>query len=1062
MKISNFKTQKKSRMVMLFTLSLFSLFVFTTNGYAQNIVKGIITDEGTGEPLPGVSILVKTTQNGTITSIDGKYQISAKESDILVFSYIGMKSKETKVGNRHTINVVMEDNVASLNEVIVVGYGTQKKQSLTGAISAVKGETLLTAPSTNVSSLLGGRLPGISSIQTSGEPGDDQASLRIRGSQTSVTYIVDGMPRSIDDIDPNDIASVSVLKDGASAAVYGLNAAGGVVIITTKKGNEGKTQITYDGQFGISMNANFPKFMNGPQFANYYNMANMMDKLANGDISNRNEYSPVFTSANVEAMLNNDPTDGWDNVNYINKVFGTGINQKHNISMQGGSESMKYYASIGYMGQDGNIDNFNYKRYNLRTNLETNVGSGFKVILGISGDVSKRNTPGYSSGGTDSGDSEEGYLSIAHQAIMMHPYLPEKWNSLYTSTLSNNTSLANSPLAAIYQSGYKKTDNFDLATNLTISYDIPWVKGLSLKGTGSYDYSTSHNKNLDTPYNTYDYNLSSGDYKLAPDPRGYTVNYLGEGQYSTRQLVGQFSINYANKIGLNNIEAMALVEARDWKCNSLSAYAKNVPISSIAELGLGKAADSPIGGYSDATRTSGYVFRLKYDYDNKYLAEFSGRYDGSYKFAGNVSNKRWGFFPALSLGWRISREDFMKKFPFLDDLKIRASVGLLGNDDVSAYSFLSTYSFGGKRIIGGSTESSVYSTSIADPYLGWSKTLSSNIGFDFTIWGGMLGMEFDAFYNYTYDILTEMGNDVAPSMGGYYFTYENYNKIDVKGIDALITHHNKFNILGKPFVYGISANVTFAKNRYLRYPDSPNTQEWSKVTGTCVDMVSGWTAEGLYRTEDDITNSAWYGTRPNLGDIKYKDLNGDGVIDELDKSRIGRSNRPELTFGLNLNGSWHGFDFNAQFVGGALFDVSLTGTYYNGYDDNTIWTQTFKEGANSPLYLVKNAYSIDNPNGKYPRITLSQTGHGGDNGLASTFWFRDGKYIRLKSAQLGYSLPTNWILKAGIKKARIFIEGSNLFTIDGLPDGVDPESPAVNNGYYPQQRTIMGGLTLNF
>lgn len=1032
-----------------------------TDSYAQGFIKGVVKD-ASGNSLPGVSVTVKGTVGGGITDLYGKYSINASNKDVLVFSYVGMKNQEVQVGGRKVINVIMHDDVASLDEVVVVGYGTQKKQSLTGAVSAIKGDELLKTPSTNVSSLLGGRLPGISSIQTSGEPGDDQASLRIRGSLNSVAYIVDGMPRSINDIDPQDIASVSVLKDGASAAVYGLSAGGGVIIITTKKGKEGKTRVTYDGQFGVSMNANFPKFMNGPQFADYYNMADMMDKLASGAISSRQDYTPVFTRANVEAMLNGDPTDGWDNVDYIKKVFGTGFNQKHNLTMQGGNTDMNFFVSLGYMDQQGNIDKFSYKRYNLRTNLEAKVGNGFKINLGLSGNVVNRNTPGYASGGTDAGDTEEGFLSISHQTIMMHPYLPEMYNGLYTSTLSNNTSLANSPLAAIYQSGYKKTDSFDLQTNLSVQYDVPWVKGLTLKAVGSYDYDTSHNKNLDTPYKTYHMDLSTGTYSLTSDPRGYTVNYLGEGQYSTRQLVGQGSIVYVRSFGKNNIDAMALLEVRDWKCNSLSAYAKNIPLAELPELGLGTAADSPIGGYSDATRTAGYVFRLKYDYDNKYLAEFSGRYDGSYKFAGNVSNKRWGFFPSLSLGWRLSNENFMKQFKFLDDLKLRASVGLLGTDDVPAYSFLSTYSFGGKRILNGSAESSVYTSAVADPYLGWAKTLSSNLGFDLTMWGGRLGIECDAFYNYTYDILTAMGGNQSPSMGGYYFTYENYNKIDVKGLEVTLNHRNHFLLSGKTFNYGIAGNVTYAKNRYLRYPDSPNTQEWSKVTGTCADMVSGWIAEGLYRTEDEITNSAWYGTRPNLGDIKYKDLNGDGKIDDLDKSRIGRSNRPELTFGLNLNGSWNGFDFNAQFVGGALFDVSLTGTYYNGYDDNTIWTQTFKEGANSPLFLVKNAYSIDNPNGSFPRITLSQTGHGGDNGLASTFWFRDGKYVRLKSAQLGYTFPAVWMAGAGIQKLRLFVEGSNLFTIDRLPAGIDPESPGVNNGYYPQQRTLMGGITITF
>ena len=246
------------------------------------------------------------------------------------------------------------------------------------------------------------------------------------------------------------------------------------------------------------------------------------------------------------------------------------------------------------------------------------------------------------------------------------------------------------------------------------------------------------------------------------------------------------------------------------------------------------------------------------------------------------------------------------------------------------------------------------------------------------------------------------------------------------------------------------------------YTDSANDPSWRKNVGTSVDGYDVWEASGLFRSEDEITKSAWYNTRPNIGDIKYVDKNGDGVINEQDKARVGRTNRPKMTFGLNLGGSWNGFDCNLQFTGGLFFDVSLTGTYYNNNDDNTVWTQTFKEGANSPLWLVQKAWSVDNPNGTYPRLTLSQTGHGGDNGMASTFWLRNGNYIRLKSAQLGYSFPQTWMSAIGIQKVRLFVEGSNLFTIDSLPQGIDPESPRVNNGYYPQQRTFMGGVSITF
>ena len=389
-------------------------------------------------------------------------------------------------------------------------------------------------------------------------------------------------------------------------------------------------------------------------------------------------------------------------------------------------------------------------------------------------------------------------------------------------------------------------------------------------------------------------------------------------------------------------------------------------------------------------------------------------------------------------------------------------MGLLGNDAVSAYSFLSTYSFAGNRVFNGNIYSSLYTSSVANPELTWSKTRTSNLGFDLTLWDGKLGLEFDWFYNLNYDILASMAGDKAPSMGGYFHSVANHDRYANYGLEWTVSHRNKFQLAGKPFQYGASLNMTYAKSKWLRYLDQPNMQEWRKRVGTSVDACDVWIADGLFRSEEEIDNSAWYGSRPNVGDIKYRDINGDGKIDEQDRARIGRSNRPEIMMGLNLNASWNGFDLNMQFTGGFKFDVSMLGTYYNYCDDNTIWTQTFKEGANSPLWLVQDAYSIDNPNGKYPRITLSNVTHGGDNGLASTFWMRNGNYIRLKTAQLGYTLPKQWLRAINIERVRLFVEGSNLFTIDSLPTGIDPESPGVNNGYYPQQRTFLGGINITF
>ncbi len=1056
------------KIILKLSLALAVLLMPVLPSFAQGTLRGKVTD-AMGGAIPGVTVLVKGTSHGTTTGLDGQYSMTASKGDVIEFSCLGLTTEERRWDGRSPINVQMQEDALYLDDVVVVGYGTAKKETLTAAVSAIKGDELLKAPATNVSQVLAGKLPGISSVQESGEPGLDQASLRIRGSVYGVAYVVDGFPvENINDIDPADIESVSVLKDGASAAVYGLQAAGGVIIITTRKGDKGKTRITYNGSVGASMNANFPQFMNGPQFAYYYNVAQMMDQLANGEIANSSDYVPYFTQKNIQAMR--DGTDGWDNVDYISKVFGTGITQKHNVTVQGGSDKTRFFTSVGLMDQKGNIDKFNYRRYNIRTNIEGDLSKHLSYKVGVSGVLGVRSTPAFLSGGSDSGSTEVGWFSIARQVVQMHPYLPEKYDGYYTGAVQDNQSFLVSPLAAIYESGYKKTRSVSAAVNASLTWNVPFVPGLSLKASGSYDFSVSYNKNLSTPY-TMMQRVRTEDgweWKQRTDNPHVSnnVNNLGEGVVFSQQLVGQASANYVNSFGKNHVDLMALAEIRDYKGNGLAGYAQALPFNSLPELSNGVASNSPVSGWSGTSRSLGFVFRARYDYAEKYLAEVTGRYDGSYKFAG-MSKTRWGFFPSVSLGWRLSKESFLSGVSWLDDLKLRASVGLLGNDSVSEYAFLSTYAkssnvaygqLGGANVIA----PSYYTDGIANQDLTWEKTRSWNVGVDFSLWKGLLGMEIDGFYNYTYDMLTYQYTGFPSSMGGYYPTWVNHNAIDTKGVDILITHKNHFDLLGDPFYYEVTGSLTYSKTRWLVYNDDPNIVDWRKRVGTTVGSILCWQADGLFRSEEEIDQASWYGTRPNVGDIKYVDLNGDGKIDEDDKGYFGRSNRPELTYGLNLNFNWKGIDFNAQFTGGALFDVSLTGTYYNDNDDNTIWTQTFKEGGNSPLFLVQNAYSEFNPDGTFPRLTLSKTNHGGDNGLSSTFWIRDGSYVRLKTAQLGYSLPAKWISKVGLQAFRVFVEGQNLFTIDGLPEGIDPESPGVNNGYYPQQRLLMGGITLTF
>jgi TonB-linked outer membrane protein, SusC/RagA family len=1036
-----------------FILAFIALMFFSVSAFAQQkTVNGTVSDNS-GEPLAGAYVVVKGTTNATMTGNDGKYSIKCKVGDVLTYTYLGMTDQNIAVGARDVINVTLAPAATSIEEVVVVGYGQQKKTTLTGSVSQISGDELIKAPSTNVSSLLGGRVSGIASVQESGQPGADQASITIRGSRYDVTYIVDGMPRSLDEVDPNDIATVSVLKDASAAAVYGLKSAGGVIIITTKKGDQGKNTISYNGSYGISTNANFPKFLNAEQFAWYYNKASEMDG-----------YDPVFTQQEVALMTNGDDSDGWGDTDWIGKVFGIGKNQKHNISVQGGTDKFRYFASIGYLGQQGNIKNYLYDKFNIRTNIESQINEDLKLTVGISGQTDRTSQPGFSSGGSE---SDATWMSVARQAIASLPYLPMTYDGLPVAS-KNSYGQGSSPIAAVEESGYNKNQGYDLQTNLELEYKIPSIIGLTAKVVGSYDHGYSTSKILATPYYVMVANLPTDgstniNYIKSLDVRGTSYNTLGEGLSQYTQAIGNASLEYVKTIAEDHhIDLMALGEIRQYDFNGFAAYGKNLPFAELPELSFATPNDSPISGYSGKTRSLGFVSRIRYDYADKYLFEFTGRLDGSYKFAGNVAGKRYGFFPAVSLGWRMSEEHFIKdNLPQINNLKLRASLGELGSDSVSEYSFLNQYSFDNPLYINGTRNNALYTSGLANPNLTWEHIRSYNFGIDVGLWNDILTFSIDGFYNYNYDILQYMGGSYPPSMGGYYPSYENYSATDSKGVDIVIGHKNTIGSGKDAFTYGVNLNISYAYSRWLKYPDSVNTPDYQCLTGKETGIMLGWIADGLYQSEEEIDNSPWpFGQRPRVGDIKYEDLNGDGVVEYADKAFVGRTNRPELSAGLNLSAAWMGFDLNMLLTGAALFDISLTGTYYNGNDDNTIFTSTFKEGGNSPVYLVEQAWREDNANGTYPRLSVNSPTN--NNGLASTFWFRDGKYLRLKTVQLGYTIPKSITEKIGSSNIRIYLDGSNLFTLSGLPQGIDPESPGVNNGYYPQQRTFMAGISLTF
>jgi TonB-linked SusC/RagA family outer membrane protein len=1032
------------RLILFFILGsvCFSAFAQQTS-----ITGKVINPEG--NPVPGASVMLKGTTIGTFSNDEGVFFISGKIGDALLITSINYAPAEVTITSNN-FTVRLAPGGQSLSEVIVVAYGTQRRGNITGAISSITDKEILKAPPVGITSVLGARVAGVSMLQQSGQPGSDAASLLVRGE--SATYIVDGVVRSINEIDPNEIESISVLKDASSASIYGLNATS-VVIVTTKKGAGQKLNITYNGTYGTSQNADQLKWLDGPGYAYYYNLARTLD----GDPT-------VFNEEVVQKMK--DGVDGWGNTDWYGKTFGVGDNQSHNVTASGGNEKVRFFTSIGAFSQNGNVDQFNFDRYNLRANIDANISKSFKMTMGFSGRVENRNAPGYSANPDD-------WHNIPQQAVRALPYVPEKITidgvEYYTAT--NTASSPVSPIASIYNSGYVRSNNNYIQSNFTLEYFAPWLKGLSLKFMGAYDKSFQFTKLLDIPFVTMLAALPSASttalsYSAFADNSGNTS--LTESASNSTNVVTQSSVNFDRAFGKHKITFLGLAETRNAFSNNLGATGYGLDFLALDELnkitnlsGNGSQVIPVLSGTSGQSRLVGLVGRINYNFSEKYLAEISLRRDGSYLFSG-MNGSRWVSLPSGSLGWRIDKEKWFHSDK-ISTLKLRGGVGKTATSAVSPFQYMNLMTLSSNAVvIGGSSQSMIFSSTLGNPSLTWAKALSYNGGFDLVAWNGLLGLEFDAFYKYQYALLAGVSGSYPPSMGGYFFTTANVNKIGYRGVDFTLSHNNRIG----DFRYGAKLVGTYTKRTWLYYAgDSPNTPDYQKLTGKEVGSQFGFVALGLFQSQDEIDNSPTIdGSKVLPGYIRYKDLNGDGKISYAqDMAYVGKSAYPKFQSSLNLYGDWKGFDFDILFLSGLGRDVALTGVYTatgsEGVMDNTVFTTLFNHRGNSPVFLAENSWTPDHTNAEFPRLSLVTVSS--NNAYSSTFWYRSGDYLRLKSFQLGFTFPKKIMQTAGIEKFRIFIQGSNLFTLSGLSKyNIDPEEPGVNNGYYPQQKTFSCGVNL--
>lgn len=1047
---------------MLFVLGCLIFLICSANTHAQSNVRGSVKDLK-GESLIGVNVMVKGTGQGTITDGNGEFNLSVSNRNaVLEFSYVGFKTQEISLQGKTLLNVIMAEDTEVLDDVVVVGYGTQKKVSLTGSVAQINSKEIIKTPAGNISNALAGRLPGLVARQNSGQPGSNSSNIRIRGLSTtgdsSPIFIVDGIQRDFKNLDPNEIESISILKDASSAAIYGVQGAGGVVLITTRRGSIQKPQITVSSEVAYHQNTDFPKFLNGPDYVKYYNKARELDGL-----------TPEYSEDLYNKLVNGDPKGKVANTDWFKEIMKNGaFTHHHNVKVTGGTERAKYFVSLSHLNEGAIVDKIDFKRYNLCSNLDVNLDHGFSLGVDLSARKEQRNTGMYPL------ENQE-WNNLLTYAARTLPIVPIMYNDMYTSASFNNRTYTN-PVAFNKKGGYNKSVMNVLLSSISLGWDVPWIQGLKLNVKYSYDKDYTTNKSWRKPFKLNHYDYNTGKYTIHSasigDPQTQT---LSNSVYQAERKTFQSSINYARTFGKNEIDFLLLYEQSEYNKDFLSGSVQDFDLTTLHEINRGKnllgGADAKVGhalsGNSDLFHRAGYVSRLNYNYDNRYLLTLTARYDGSLRFP--VDN-RWGLFPGASVGWRISEEDFFKNLDTpIKNLKLRASIGKLGNDRIDTYAYLSlmnpnppTVYFGNKEWI------SIYTTGAANKNITWETTDTYNVGLDFMLNKDVFGMELDYFYKLTNDILIGPGSIYPPSLGGYVPSRINGGKVSNKGFEIVLSHRYQIGGLN----YSIRGNMSWSRNKVLRLNESPNIPDSQRIIGRKLGQKLGYIAEGLFQSEEEIMNSPTLGhlDKSNIrpGDIKYKDINGDGKITPgQDYAFVGDNNFPELMYGINLDVDWKNFDFSLFFQGAGICDIALSGWYYvndpkkTNVVDNTQYTRVFYGNGNSPYFLVENSWMKPGDKTEFTRLTTQLNGN--PNGWPSSWWLRDGSYIRLKNIQIGYTLRNQVIRNWGLDNIRISLTGMNLYTWSKLKKyGLDPEMPDVSNGYYPQQRIYQMGVSLTF
>lgn len=1049
----------KLRTYLLGLLAL--LCLLPSVAFAQNIrVEGQVKDE-TGEPMIGVSVKVVGSGTGVVTDLKGNFVLpSVSPSANLEFSYIGYVTLKQKANRRMAVK--MKPDTQNLEEVVVIAYGQQKKVTITGAVSAVGGDELLKAPVANVANALQGKLPGISVVQPSGMPGDDAPTIRVRGTgslnSAEPLVLVDGVERSFGQIDPNEIEDISILKDASATAVFGVRGANGVILVTTKRGSVGKASVTVSASTAVQQISKFVDFADSYTYGKMWNYTAITDALpmsqwpASPTIADYTPYADTGIRFNQEVMEHfrtGDMPTTFPNINWTDYLMKNAAWQEQvNVNVKGGTEKMKYFVSAGFLNQNSlfktfgtnDDETFKYKRFNYRANLDIDVSKYSQLALTLGGRVQNRNILG---GG-------EGFIFRYLQGAT--PYAGSGVDELGRHIISDNNIVGpydRDALSNFYNLGYVSQStnvlNLDLQYKLDMSFLTP---GLDFKIKGSYNTEYTAQKDRHNGYGTgivYVATLSEGKEVLRKENITWPLPY-SEGKWGSRNWYAEASLNYARKFGKHNVGALLLYNQSKtyYPWDSDNSLYKSIP-----------------KGYV------GLVGRVTYDYDTRYMVDFNIGYNGSENFA---EGKRYGVFPSFSVGWIPSSEKFWEPIKsVIGYLKLRGSWGRVGNDNTNGARFLylpgawqfyqgsmttNPQSRGANFGTSGNWLQAVKELTAGNPNVTWETATKINFGVDAAFINDRLTVNLDLFWEDRKDILVSNAS-LLPAVTSLPSSYVNEGRVKNHGYELTMKWADQIG----DFRYSISPSIAFARNKVIDMLEVPPQYEYLSHTGLPVGQRFGYDLFEFYQEGTERRYKEKYGVdMPDqnidlkYGDCVYVDLNGDGIIDQNDQKPLGYTDNPEITWSVNANINWQGFDFSMLWIG-----ADNTSRVLNGY-----FRDQFGSTNTSALaqWVADNTWTTDNPNAILPRISFTNRVH---NNRDSQAWIIDSKYVRLKNLEIGYTINNpKWLPL--LNYVRFYASGQNLLTFADFK-GNDPEAPGSGLDFgvrYPMTRVYNFGLQVNF